>query len=72
MKVRVTYTVAFSDEALACWARYHGRKLTREEMAGHLQTLGESGVDEQIYEGGLWLKNDAERAAEEGVDDDAA
>lgn len=75
MKIRIAYTVDFDDDALAAFVRYHSlESQSRSEIREHIRAayhqVGTMGVDEQMYEGGQWLENDALLAKEAAADSD--
>lgn len=62
MKIRVAYTVEFSEKAVAAYRKYHGGLTITSELREHirsgLEDVGRMGVEEQMHEGAQSLAFD--------------
>lgn len=55
MKVRVAYTVEISEESLKAIEAYSKERQTRKSLKAILQQVGEMGLEEQVFQGGIIL-----------------
>jgi hypothetical protein len=63
MRIRVSYTAEFDEEAMQALTTYWGKRPKRRDLKRLLQSYGESAIDAQIQEG---REQDGKRACDQG------